>query len=283
MILSIVFRFPLEKVWINMEINKIKSKFFALIELIITFKWRVSIFLLILPILILIAFFILLDTRQSNLFFLIVFLLNYYIAVFILILIFSKSLNVVKKARSPFYFIKNLHFTQNKSYWDKYKQPLKHLTGAEIGVYKGDNAKEILNFLNIEHLVLVDPWKGYDDYCTETGEDDSAYENYYKEVKNKFSNNPKVRIIRDTSVNAAKMFDDEYFDFVYLDCDHSYESVTKDLESWYPKLKKFGVMCADDYGHPSGVGVIEAVTKFAYRNKLLVNDGEDRQFWFVKV
>ena len=113
--------------------------------------------------------------------------------------------------------------------------------------------------------------------------DDSTFENYYKEVKNKFSNNPKVRIIRDTSVNAAKMFDNEYFDFVYLDGDHSYESVTKDLESWYPKLKKFGVMCGDDYGHPSGVGVIEAVTKFAYRNKLLVNCGEDNQFWFVKV
>ena len=263
--------------------NKIKSKFFALIELIITFKWRVSIFLLILPILILIAFFILLDTRQSNLFFLIVFLLNYYIAVFILILIFSKSINVVKKARSPFYFIKNLHFTYNKDYWDKYKQPLKHLTGAEIGVYKGQNAKSILDFLNIEHLVLVDPWKGYDDYLTGNAEDDSTFENHYKEVKNKFSNNPKVRIIRDTSVNAAKMFDDEYFDFVYLDGDHNYEAVTKNLESWYPKLKKFGVMCGDDYGHPSGDGVIEAVTKFAYRNKLLVNCGEDNQFWFVKV
>ena len=85
-----------------MKDSKFRSKVLSLIELIITFKWRVSIFLLILPILILIAFFILLDTRQSNLFFLIVFLLNYYIAVFILILIFSKSINVVKKARSPF-------------------------------------------------------------------------------------------------------------------------------------------------------------------------------------
>ena len=42
-------------------------------------------------------------------------------------------------------------------------------------------------------------------------------------------------------------------------------------------------MCGDDYGHPSGPGVIEAVTHFAYKNKLLVNSGEDNQFWFVKV
>ena len=127
-----------------MKDSKFRSKVLSLIELIITFKWRVSIFLLILPILILIAFFILLDMRQSNLFFLIVFLLNYYIAVFILILIFAKSINVRKKARSPFYFIKSLHFSHNKDHWDKYKQPLKHLTGAEIGVYKGENAKDVV-------------------------------------------------------------------------------------------------------------------------------------------
>ena len=213
----------------------------------------------------------------------IVFLLNYYIAVFILILIFSRSINVVKKAKSPFYFIKNLHFTHNKSYWDKYKQPLKHLTGAEIGVTCGEATNEILNFLNIEHLVLVDPWKGYDDNLTGIVDDDSAFENWYKEIKNKYSNNPKVRIIRDYSVNAAKMFDDEYFDFVYIDGDHAYEEVLKDLETWCPKLKKFGVMCGDDYGHPSGLGVIKAVNEFAYKHKVIVNYETDNQFYFVKV
>ena len=267
-----------------MKDSKFRSKVLSLIELIITFKWIVSIFLLILPILILIAFFILLDTRQSNLFFLIVFLLNYYIAVFTLILIFLRSINVVKKARSPFYFIKNLHFTHSKSYWDKYKQPLKHLTGAEIGVYKGDNAKEILDFLNIEHLVLVDLWKGFDDYLSGCSvADDSTFENHYKEVKNKFSNNPKVRIIKDHSVNAAKMFDNEYFDFVYIDAEHSYEAALEDLEAWYPKLKKFGVMCGDDYGNLIGLGIIEAVSEFAYKHKVIVNGEKDNQFYFVKV
>ena len=37
---------------------------------------------------------------------------------------------------------------------------------------------------------------------------------YRTKVKNMFSDNPKVRIVRDTSLNAAKMFDDEYFDFI---------------------------------------------------------------------
>ena len=113
--------------------------------------------------------------------------------------------------------------------------------------------------------------------------DSSHFQNLYEEVKNKFSNNSKVRIVRDYSVNAAKMFDNEYFDFVYLDGDHGYEAVLKDLEVWYPKLKKYGVMCGDDYGHPSGLGVIKAVYEFAYKHKVIVNYETDNQFYFVKV
>ena len=112
--------------------------------------------------------------------------------------------------------------------------------------------------------------------------DDTFHENNYKKTVKKFSNNPKVKIIRDYSVNAAKMFDDKYFDFVYLDGDHSYEGVKKDLDSWYPKLKKFGVMCGDDYGNMH-LPVIEAVSEFVYEHKLLVTCSEDKQFWFVKV
>ena len=88
--------------------NKIRYKFFTLIELILNFKWSVIISFLILPILISISFLILLEMRQSDLFFIIIFLLNYYIAVYILILVFSKAKNTYK-ARSPLlYFIRGL-------------------------------------------------------------------------------------------------------------------------------------------------------------------------------
>jgi len=280
---------------------KIQSRIFVLvvqsgkklIDSIINFKLQISIFFLILPILILIAFLFLFETNPSNLFFIIIFLLNYYITIFILLLVFAKLLRV-KKARSPFYFIKRLNQTGNKNYWDEYNQPLRHLIGVEIGVYEGDNSKNILNLLNIKELVLVDPWVNYDEEVTGiSAVDPSALgkglksemflNNCYELVKNKFSNNSKVRIIRDYSVNASKMFDDEYFDFVYIDGNHDYAEVLKDLEAWYPKLKKFGVMCGDDYGHPSGLGVIKAVNEFAYKQRVIVNVEADNQFFFVKV
>ena len=55
-----------------------------------------------------------------------IFLLNYYVAVFILIIIFSKVKSAAK-ARTPFYFIEKLHHTLNKDY------PVKSFIGAEIG------------------------------------------------------------------------------------------------------------------------------------------------------
>jgi len=280
---------------------KIQTKLFVfviqagkgLIDSIINYKIQISIFFLVLPLLILTLFFSLFNINTDNLFLIIIFLLNYYLALFVLFLLFGKVLRI-KKARSPFYFIKKLNKTGNKNYWDEYNQPLRHLIGAEIGVEKGDNAKNILNLLNIKQLVLVDPWVDYVDESTgisaadpRTLSKDTSSEMFFNSnyglVKNKFSKNSKVKIIRDYSVNAAKMFDNEYFDFVYIDGHHDYAKVLEDLEAWYPKLKKFGVMCGDDYGHPSGLGVVQAVNEFAYKHKVIVTCGvADNQFYFIK-
>ncbi len=247
-------------------------------------KRTITILLLALPIIILAVFFSALDLSRNSLFFTAIFLTNYFIGAFAFYLVINRAIPPAPLARSPFYFIKRLNTTDNRDYWDEYQQRTRYLVGAEIGVYRGLNAKRILNFLNIKQLVLVDAWKGYVDVRTGVEqEDDSFFENLYQEVKSTFSDAPNVSIIRDLSVNAAQSFDDEKFDFVYLDGDHGYEGVRADLEAWYPKLKKYGVMCGDDFGHPSGVGVIEAVTEFAFKNHLLVGYGEDNQFWFVKV
>ena len=196
----------------------------------------------------------------------------------------KKLKNIV---RSPFHFLRGFNLTYNQDYWDKYQMPLRHLVGAEIGVFRGDHAEQIMNgYLNIEKLVLVDPWVPYldeaalaDAYSTQK----DYFDDMFIEVKNKFAVNPKITIIRDYSVNAASAFVDEYFDFVYLDGNHGYKFVLNDLEVWYPKLKQFGVMCGDDYGSPSGVGVVKAVTEFAHKYGLLVSSSvEDKQFWFVK-
>ncbi len=259
-------------------IIRIKSAVYSIIKS----KLKTGVLVFSVPLFILVAFILLIVPSVANVFFLAIFLLCYYTVAFTLLLTLYKVI-WPDSVRTPFYFIKRLNTTGNKEYWDEYQQPSRHLIGAEIGVYRGNNAEHILKFLNIKELVLVDPWKSYADVMTGTRLDDSFYESLFLEVDAKFAYNPKVHIVRDLSVNAAKLFEDDYFDFVYLDGDHSYEAVLSDLQAWYPKLKKFGVMCGDDFGHPSGVGVIEAVTKFTFNNQLLTQVGRDSQFWFVKI
>lgn len=50
------------------------------------------------------------------------------------------------------------------------------------------------------------------------------------------------------STNAARFFDDESVWFVFIDANHSYESVKADIEAWIPKVKRGGVIAGDDYG-----------------------------------
>ena len=40
---------------------------------------------------------------------------------------------------------------------------------------------------------------------------------------------------------------DNFFDYIYIDAEHTYEAVKKDLRAWYPKLKKNGTLFGDDY------------------------------------
>jgi hypothetical protein len=274
--------------------DKLKAKTLALIDLVINYKGKVLIFFLVIPILFLIVFFNLLEMNQSNLFFMIIFLLNYYIAVFILTLLFVKIITTNKTERPILRVVKRLNFTHNKALrkWEKwegyeYKQPLRPLVVAEIGVYDGTYSKKIIQFLNIKQLVLVDPWKAWWwlEPSTKFQDDDLFYENLYKKVKNMFSNNPKVRIVRDTSLNAAKMFDDEYFDFIDINAGRTYESHKSDLEAWYPKLKKFGIICGG-YLTPNSKYMMKAAIEFSFRHKALIHHGEYGEYgfyWFTKV
>lgn len=43
------------------------------------------------------------------------------------------------------------------------------------------------------------------------------------------------------------MFPDAYFDFVYVDGNHLYEFVRRDLELFLPKMRRDGILAGDDY------------------------------------
>jgi len=66
-----------------------------------------------------------------------------------------------------------------------------------------------------------------------------------------------VEIIKNTSVEASKLFPNEYFNFVYIDANHSYKNVKQDIECWFPKVKIQGFIGGHDYlSHKSVVTAV---------------------------
>lgn len=127
--------------------------------------------------------------------------------------------------------------------------------GIEIGVRDGNNLQNIATYSNIATLY------GVDIVITEKA----------KLVEKENSN---VILISSTSLSAAKMFNDEYFDFVYIDAAHDYDSVCKDLNAWYPKVKCGGIFSGHDYVTVSNLneeyGVVEAVEEFVKDNNIVL-------------
>jgi hypothetical protein len=53
--------------------------------------------------------------------------------------------------------------------------------------------------------------------------------------------------VRKTSIEAAKDFEDESLDFMYLDANHRFEHVVNDLVAWVPKIRSGGIVSGHDY------------------------------------
>jgi hypothetical protein len=188
------------------------------------------------------------------------------------------------KTRSPIKTIKTLNKTRNREYWELWgsQGSQRPLTGVEVGVYRGDHAANILNYLRIEMLHLVDPWLPYVNVDTGLRDAESLHDENYETVLSRFSGNPRVTVHRKTSLDAAQNFPEASLDFVYLDGDHSYEAVSEDLRAWWPKVKPFGVLGGDDFGHCSGHGVIRAASEFSFSMSVPLLYVGDRQFTFIK-
>ena len=132
---------------------------------------------------------------------------------------------------------------------------------AELGVDNGEFSQKIIENCSPQKLYLVDVWD------TERYNETKALDVYKK-----FSDQieiGKVEIKRSLSVHAAKTFDDEVLDWVYIDTDHSYKTTLAELYAYSPKVKKNGFIAGHDYvmgnwGSSYKYGVIEAVAEFCF-------------------
>jgi predicted O-methyltransferase YrrM len=147
---------------------------------------------------------------------------------------------------------------------------------GEIGTYNGIFAERIVRIGKPKKLYLIDPWKGIPDR-TEEKYSQKAQDIRHNTVAEKFESQitrGQVVIVRKTSDDAVLDFPNDFFDFLYIDGDHSYKQVVLDLQNYYPKVKKGGLLCGDDYHIDE---VRQAVDQFAKEKGLTVTE-KNRQF-----
>ena len=126
---------------------------------------------------------------------------------------------------------------------------------VELGSWKGKSssymAVEIANSGKDIKFDCVDTWQG------SPSEDVHMNDEYVKQNKlyDLFIENMKpvekyYTAIRKSSKQASKLYQDKSLDFVFIDAEHTYDAVKKDIEYWYFKIKNGGILAGHDYNYP---------------------------------
>lgn len=123
--------------------------------------------------------------------------------------------------------------------------------GVEIGVAWGQNIVDYAK-KGIE-IYGVDPWDAHTDedefrtIISIDGKYGKTIDGVYQLAKERTEKYKNCHLMKMTSMEALKYFDDRSLDFVYIDGNHSFGHVAMDLMKWCRKVKKGGVIAGHDY------------------------------------
>lgn len=165
-------------------------------------------------------------------------------------------------------------------------------TGVEVGVFRGQNARHLLQQRRDLQLTLVDPWgvsehvdryKRTGDYQAKFGQ--AKWDGVFEFVGRTLAfANGRFERLRMGSTSALSRVPDKSQDFVFIDGDHSYGGVKADL-AWASKVKPGGFIGGHDYNHKregTRYGVKRAVDEWASQHGLTIETGIDWT-WFARL
>ena len=81
--------------------------------------------------------------------------------------------------------------------------------------------------------------------------------------------------------SASASSDPHKFDLIFLDGDHSYQGVQKDIDNWYPRLVPGGILAGHDFDI-QWYGVVLAVLDFVQKERLKLYLSVDAVWWVEK-
>lgn len=155
--------------------------------------------------------------------------------------------------------------------------------GCELGVAYGGQSRYLLEHTGVARVYSVDPYHHFP--ASEWNDGGNFNQNTLDVMFLKVAHmlrtfGPRSHLIRDTSSNAASLFQNEELDFVYIDANHEYSHVLQDLSLWYPKVRSGGLVAGDDY-IVWGQSVPQAVYRFTKQHGI-VYQTRGNKWWFIK-
>jgi len=132
-----------------------------------------------------------------------------------------------------------------KGFYDEYKPRVV----CEVGVQKGFFSKLILECIpSIEKLYLIDIWERQSNYNDRANVNNDIQESYYQEtLHNIHPWKDKVTILRGRSSIMCHEIPNDSLDWVFIDARHDYLGCKEDIECYYPKVKRGGIVSGHDY------------------------------------
>ncbi len=153
----------------------------------------------------------------------------------------------------------------------KVKGMIKTLANWEISDYKDPKIEGYLLLSEMTWLYLtakkmksvveIGSWKGKSGHAIASGcpgkvtlVDNFSQKSKFNpdaesDLRRNMSGFKNVEILKMDSAEAAKHFEDNSIDMVFIDGAHDKESVLRDLNAWYPKCKK--ILCGHDFDRQS--------------------------------
>jgi hypothetical protein len=142
--------------------------------------------------------------------------------------------------------------------------------GVEVGVFCGGQSLHLFKNTDIKTMILIDPYKMYEQAHYLNIDNQDEFDKLFEMVKHRFANvcsvldpitpTNKVVLRFNTASNYRGVlflrnesdkveFDGTGLDFCFLDGNHTYDALKKDLEIYGSLIRKGGTIACHDYNH----------------------------------
>ena len=119
--------------------------------------------------------------------------------------------------------------------------------GCEVGVWRGSLSAHLLRALPELHLLMVDKYQPYNDHRLGINTQEDMHQTMLEAIQaTQFAADRRTFMLA-SSTTAATYIKDFSLSFVFIDGAHDYDSVTKDIGIWIPKVKLGGIISGHDY------------------------------------